>query len=320
MRPRDLGDLLPLVVEEIAASYRADPRTQYVDRQHVPSSAHAANVCNLLLELSYPGFVGRQRLTRHNIAYHVGELVPRLWEELYTSIDRCLCHDRERQDESASDDCREDAVGRATAFIQRIPDVRRRLALDVQAHFDGDPAAISTSEVILAYPGMLAITIQRFAHELHRLGVPYFPRIMCEHAHRLTGIDIHPGATIGEHFCIDHGTGVVIGETTEIGDFVKVYQGVTLGALSFRTDERGRLIRGQKRHPTIGNNVTIYAGATILGGDTVIGDGAVIGGGVFITRSVAAGLQVALAPPVLKVRSPRSGDAPVAGAAGDYSI
>jgi serine O-acetyltransferase len=186
-----------------------------------------------------------------------------------------------------------------------MPEVRAMLADDVQAHYDGDPAAESTAEIVLAYPGLLAITIHRYAHELYAQNVPKMPRIMSEHAHRLTGIDIHPGARIGRHFCIDHGTGVVIGETTEIGDNCKIYQGVTLGALSFPKDERGRIIRGHKRHPTVGNNVTMYANATILGGETVLGDGAVIGGGVFITRSVAPGHQVSLAPPVLRVRPPR---------------
>ena len=164
--------------------------------------------------------------------------------------------------------------------------------------------------MILAYPGLLAITIYRYAHELFTLGVPKMPRIMTEHAHQLTGVDIHPGARIGHSFCIDHATGVVIGETTEIGDNVKIYQGVTLGALSFPKDERGRVIRGYKRHPTVGNSVTIYANATILGGETVIGDGAVIGGGVFLTESVAPGYQVSLSAPELKVRPARKASRP----------
>ncbi|MBI5865934.1 MAG: serine acetyltransferase, partial [Planctomycetes bacterium] len=180
------------------------------------------------------------------------------------------------------------------------------LAFDVQAHYDGDPAAQSTTEIILAYPGMLAITIHRYAHILYNLDVPKLPRVLSEWAHRRTGIDIHAGTRIGRSFCIDHGTGVVIGETTTIGDNCKIYQGVTLGALSFPKDERGRIIRGHKRHPTIGNNVTIYANAIVLGGDTVIGDGAVIGGSVFLTQSVAPGHQVAINPPVLRVRAPHS--------------
>ncbi len=190
-------------------------------------------------------------------------------------------------------------------FLQRIPHLREMLAGDVQAAYDGDPAAINTDEVLLAYPGMLAITVYRVAHELWKLEVPLIPRIMTEHAHGWTGIDIHPGAQIGKNFFIDHGTGVVIGETTQIGENVKIYQGVTLGALSFPKDERGRLIRGTKRHPTIENDVTIYANATILGGTTVIGQGSTIGGNVFITSSVPPGCMVSLKSPELKFRNRR---------------
>ena len=160
------------------------------------------------------------------------------------------------------------------------------LVVDVQAAYDGDPAAPNLSEIIFAYPGLVAVTVYRIAHELQVLGVPLLPRIMTEHAHSLTGIDIHPGANIGPSFFIDHGTGVVIGETTEIGTGVKIYQGVTLGALSFPKDERGKIIRGTKRHPTIEDGVVIYAGATILGGETVIGKGAVIGGNTWVIQSV----------------------------------
>jgi len=307
MEPRHLGDNLPRLVERLVESYFDDERTRHIDRQFLPNKTAIVELCDLLLELTYPGYIGRQGLTRHNIAYHVGELVPRLWEQLAREIYNCLGHYRERCGEGPEtpEACRERAVELATRFVERIPDVRRMLADDVQAHYDGDPAAVDTSEIILAYPGLLAITIHRYAHELYKQGVPYVPRIMNEHIHQRTGIDIHPGARIGRSFCIDHGSGVVIGETTEIGDNVKIYQGVTLGALSFPKDERGRLIRGYKRHPTVGNNVTIYANAIILGGDTVIGDGAVIGGSVFLTRSVEPGHQVSISPPVLRVRPPR---------------
>ncbi|MFQ5805458.1 MAG: serine O-acetyltransferase [Phycisphaerae bacterium] len=307
MDPRHLGESLPSLVDRLVESYFSDQRTHHVDKTFLPSKAGIVRICDLLLELNYPGYFGRQGLTRHNISYHVGELVPRLWEQLCTEIAQCLCHDAEECGDLPADQTRspERAIQLADEFLKRMPAVRAQLAEDVQAHYDGDPAAESTSEIILAYPGMLAITIYRYAHELYSLDVPKIPRIMTEHAHQLTGVDIHPGARIGRSFCIDHATGVVIGETTEIGDNVKIYQGVTLGALSFPKDERGRLIRGHKRHPTVGNNVTIYANATILGGDTVIGDGAVIGGSVFLTKSVAPGHQVTLGAPVLKVRPPR---------------
>ncbi len=179
----------------------------------------------------------------------------------------------------------------ALEFLGRIPSIREYIETDVQAAFDGDPAAFNKDEIIYSYPGLYAIFVNRIAHELWLLGVPMLPRIMTEHAHSLTGIDIHPGATIGKYFFIDHGTGIVIGETTEIGDNVKIYQGVTLGALSTRG---GQSLRNKKRHPTIMDNVTIYSGASILGGDTVIGRDVVIGGNAFITKSIAAGAKVSI--------------------------
>lgn len=187
-------------------------------------------------------------------------------------------------------------------YLMSLAEVRRLLTLDVQAAFDGDPAAEHVDEIVLCYPGLEAIFVQRAAHVLYRLGVPVLPRVMGEQAHSRTGIDVHPGAVIGESFFIDHGSATVIGETSVIGKQVKIYQGVTLGARSFPKDERGRAIKGLKRHPTIGDRVTIYAGAVILGGDTLIGDDCVIAGGVFVTNSVAAGhvVQQTRPEPVLK--------------------
>ncbi len=186
------------------------------------------------------------------------------------------------------------------AFLNGIPDIRAMVQTDLQAAYDGDPAATGMDEVIFSYPGLYAISVYRLAHELFRLGVPMIPRMMTEYAHSLTGIDIHPGATIGKYFFIDHGTGIVIGETTTIGDNVKVYQGVTLGALSTRG---GQQLRGKKRHPTIEDNVTIYAGASILGGNTVIGAGSVIGSNAFITSSIAPGTTVSIKTQELQYRS-----------------
>ena len=186
----------------------------------------------------------------------------------------------------------------AMAFLERIPAIRAFIETDLQAEFDGDPAAYNKDEIIFSYPGFYAIMVYRIAHELVLMKVPMLPRIMTEYAHSLTGIDINPGATIGKYFFIDHGTGIVIGETTLIGDNVKVYQGVTLGALSTR---KGQLLKGVKRHPTIEDNVTIYSGASILGGDTVIGRGAVIGANAFITSSVAAGAKVSIKNQELRV-------------------
>ena len=313
-----LGATLPRLVDELIASYETDPRTQHVDRQYLPSRAAITELCDLLLELTYPGYFGRRDLTRYNIRYHVGELLPRVWELLCAEILQSLgmeaepcpdAHGGTSPDRSDAADPPAAAARRIAAeFLDEMPRVRAHLAEDVQAHYDGDPAACSTHEILLAYPGILAITIHRYAHELYRRGVPVMPRMMSEHAHRLTAIDIHPGAQIGRSFCIDHGTAVVIGETAVIGDNVKVYQGVTLGALSFPKDDRGRLIRGYKRHPTVGDDVTIYANAIVLGGDTVVGDGATVGGSVFVTQSVAPGHQVSITPPLLKVRAPRSAD------------
>ena len=191
----------------------------------------------------------------------------------------------------AEEHIQEEAGKISLAFFRKIPQIRAYVETDLQAAFEGDPAAQYREEIILSYPGLYAITVNRLAHELFLLGVPLIPRIMTEHAHSRTGIDIHPGATLGKYFCIDHGTGIVIGETTEIGDYVKVYQGVTLGALSTRDVER---LRNKKRHPTIEDHVTIYSGASILGGETVIGAGAVIGGNAFITTSIAAGSRVSI--------------------------
>lgn len=289
------------------ASYLGDERIQRINSEFVPSTERAVEVCELLLELSFPGFFGRKSLTTRNISYHIGELLPKLVGILTPEIDRCLCFEQERcgelcPDAVANSPCAEQALTITDAFLDRIPEIRTLLSDDVQAAFDGDPAAENTQEIILAYPGLIAVAIYRYAHELHRLGVPVLPRIMTEHAHQRTGIDIHPGARIGRRFFIDHGTGVVIGETSLIGENVKLYQGVTLGALSFPRNEDGSIIRGQKRHPTVGNNVTIYANAIVLGGETEIGDGAVIGGSVFLTKSVSAGQQVSITPPVLRFK------------------
>lgn len=189
-------------------------------------------------------------------------------------------------------------------FMQALPGIREVLMEDVRASYDGDPAALSYDEIILAYPGLYAITVHRLAHQLQLQGYRLIARMMSEHAHSMTGIDIHPGATIGKGFFIDHGTGVVIGETTVIGDYVKIYQGVTLGALSFPRDENGQIIKGKKRHPTIGDHVTIYAGATVLGGDTVVGEGSVIGGNVWLTESVPPHSLVINRPQVKKMQKP----------------
>lgn len=333
-----IGPKLGELVENIVASYDCDDRTQHIDRTYLPARSEIIQLVKDLLELLYPGFIGRQRLTKHNVAFHVGDLLPRIGETAFRQILMCLSYmdetrQRTRGDEEAppttnteqANLCREKARELTTAFLKGIPLVREKLAGDVQAAFDGDPAALNPDEIILAYPGLLAISVHRLAHSLYQLDVPLMPRIMAEWAHAQTGIDMHPGARIGQNFFIDHGTGVVIGETTDIGKNVKIYQGVTLGALSFTKDKRGRVIREAKRHPTVEDNVTIYANAIILGGDTVLGEGSVIGGSVFVTSSVPQGSVVTFKPPELRVKS-RAGESPKAepgtapGLLPDYQI
>lgn len=299
-----IGPRLGAMVNRVVESYHADARTQHIDRVYLPSRTETVQLVKDLLELVYPGFIGRQRLTRHNVAYHVGDLLPRISEASFRQIHKCLCY----MAETASPGCDPEEECNALArqytmeFLDEIPAVREMLAGDVQAAYDGDPAAMNLDEVVLAYPGLLAISVHRLAHKLYQLDVPIMPRIMSEWTHAKTGIDIHPGARIGRNFFIDHGTGVVIGETTDIGDNVKIYQGVTLGALSFPKDERGRVIRGTKRHPTVRDNVTIYANAIVLGGETVLGENSVIGGSVFVTSSVPPDSVVTFKPPELRVK------------------
>ncbi len=230
----------------------------------------------------------------------VTDLRPRLYRQLVASYAGAATPgDRIAPVQRASD-----AIN---AFLAQLADIRATLIVDAQAAYDGDPAARSTDEVILCYPGFYALIVHRVAHALHLLGVPIVPRMMSEWSHRATGIDIHPGASIGKGFFIDHGTGVVIGETVTIGEHCKVYQGVTLGAKSFERDESGRVRKNYKRHPTLEDHVTVYAGATILGGDTVIGRGSVIAGSVFVTQSVPPNHLVAQARPELRVLEQRTG-------------
>jgi len=255
----------------------------------------------------YPGYRRREGLHIGNVTYHVGDLIDGLHDKLTRQIARALQHeDRVVAKISSCEDKQDyEAKGQAMAiaFLERIPALRELLATDAKAAYDGDPACKSIDEVVFCYPGYEAITVHRISHELRDLGIPFIPRMMSEWAHKETGIDIHPGATIGHHFFIDHGTGVVIGETCEIGNHVKLYQGVTLGALSFATDTDGNLVRGHKRHPTIEDHVVIYASATVLGGKTVVGHHSVIGSSVWLTHSVEAHTTVTMEKPRLRIRA-----------------
>lgn len=289
-------------VDGMIASYRRDRRGHHVNRRFLPSRDEILDIVHLLLQLFYPGYFGRQDLTDDNLQNHVVTVLSTVREKVERQVRTCLCFAAESGGQMEAS-CGDTARDLTAAFMERLPAIREALIEDVQAAYDGDPAASSLDEVILAYPGVLAITVHRVAHELHLMGVPLMPRIMSEWAHSRSGADIHPGARIGRSFFIDHATGVVVGETTTIGANVKLYQGVTLGALSIPKDARGRVIRDTRRHPTVRDNVTIYANATVLGGETILGADSIVGGSVFVTTSVPAGSRVALRPPDLTVRS-----------------
>jgi serine O-acetyltransferase len=250
-------------------------------RQPLPSRNAVIEIVEALRSVLFPGYFGPSDLTEENVAFHIGSTLGGVRRDLRQQIKCGICFDCKERDGLC--DARADAA--TQRFLGRLPAVRELLATDVQAAYEGDPAATSPSEAIFCYPGILAVMNYRLAHELHLLGVPLIPRMMTEHAHSITGIDIHPGATIAEGFFIDHGTGVVIGETCRIGRRVRLYQGVTLGAKSFPLDEDGNPIKGIDRHPIVEDDVVIYSEATILG-RVSIGHGSVIGGNVWLTRSV----------------------------------
>jgi serine O-acetyltransferase len=298
------------------ASYPKDPRTQHIDATFLPSRDEAIRIIELLRRIVFPGFFDNRRITSDNVRFHIGELLTELDEALYEQIRQSLRYGQNEkfagteQAEPCDEqhiDCDVVAREKTDAMLAYLPDLRHAISLDVQAAFDGDPAAKGTDEAVFCYPGIDAIFSHRVAHKLCTLGVPMLPRIMSEYAHNETGVDIHPGATIGESFFIDHATGVVIGETCVIGKRVKVYQGVTLGALSTKG---GQSWRGKRRHPTIEDDVTIYAGATILGGDTVIGARSTIAGSVFVTTSVPPDHTVVADLPTPKVKARRSKNKP----------
>ncbi len=252
-------------------------------RREFPSRTALAALVEDLRGLLFPGYFGASELRADTLRYHLGACMDRVAHGLSDQIQRGLMAAN-----ATCPDCAERSQALARSFLAKLPEVRRLLATDIQAGFEGDPAATSPEEVLFSYPGLLAVTSQRLAHELLKLGVPLLPRMITEHAHSLTGIDIHPGAQIGERFFIDHGTGVVIGETCIIGRNVRIYQGVTLGAKSFPLDAEGHPIKGVPRHPVVEDDVIVYSNATILGRIT-LGKGSAIGGNVWLTRSVPPG-------------------------------
>jgi serine O-acetyltransferase len=300
-----LKERLPELTDRIVSTYAEVNSIHHLGHCPLPNYDRIITATEDLKEVLYPGYRRRDHLHLGNVAYYVGDLIDSLHDTLTMQIARSLCYQSAASPDAAlrtRDDFEALGQAKTLAFLEQLPTLRKVLALDVQAAYAGDPACKSLDEVIFCYPGLEAITVYRLAHLLHQLQVPLIPRMMTEWAHSRTGIDIHPGAVIGKYFFIDHGTGVVIGETCEIGDWVKLYQGVTLGALSFATDPDGNLIRGAKRHPTIEDRVVIYANATILGGQTVIGHDSVIGSSAWVTKSVEPRTTVTLEKPRLLMR------------------
>jgi len=296
---------LPELTDCIIESYCEIGTINHLGHCPLPSYDEVIGIVRNLKEIIFPGYQRRQNLHLGNVTYHIGDLIDSLHDKLTQQICRALRHEYDLKHYAECDQSVDfEALGqeKAIRFLESLPEVRQVLASDVQAAYTGDPAADGLDEIIFCYPGLEAVTVYRLAHELQRLQVPLIPRMMSEWAHNQTGIDIHPRATIGSSFFIDHGTGVVIGATCEIADNVKLYQGVTLGAWSFPTDANGNLLRNTKRHPTIEDNVVIYANATILGGDTVIGANSRIGASVSLKKSVLPNTIVTIDKPSLQFR------------------
>lgn len=293
---------LPRIAEKILRNYKKVGGIDHLEGRDLPSKTVVIEVLEDLFKILFPGYLGKEEITKTNIKTVLNSTLSSIYERLTNEIEKSLKYICRKIVECPKDICRKRAKVITKELIEKISELRLLLSGDIEAAFKGDPAATSNEEVILSYPCVLAITTYRIAHELYQQGVPLIPRIMSEHMHSLTGIDIHPGARIGKNFFIDHGTGVVIGETTEIGNNVKIYQGVTLGALSFPKDKKGKVIRGRKRHPTIGNNVIIYSGATLLGPDAIVGDNVVIGGNVWLTTPVTTNTKIAIARPELQFK------------------
>ena len=302
------GGELDQIVEDIVSTYagREGGGINHLEGPNLPSKESAIEILEDLLTVIFPGYYGKKVITRANVGYFVGDMLTSVHERLKDQLERSFKYECRKLDDCPDDCCTEAADYATMHLLRKLPEIRELLKLDIEAAYEGDPAAKSHDEIILSYPNTLAIATHRLAHELYVMEATLIARIMSEHAHSLTGIDIHPGAKIGRYFFIDHGTGVVVGETTQIGDRVKIYQGVTLGALSFAKDKDGKIIKGGKRHPTIEDDVTIYSGATILGGKTVIGKGSIIGGNVWLTESVPPGTKVLMELPRLKMSARES--------------
>ena len=287
-------DYIKKLTENIEKTYIDGSGINFIDVSNLPLRGKIIEILELLMEVLFPGYTGLRTITSSNVGFIIGDILCEIKTDLTEQIKRALCYQCKLDD---CPDCDRQALAEEATMhlLEQLPRIRQLLKTDIQAAFDGDPAAKSFEEIVLSYPGLIAIATNRIAHELYLKKVPLIPRIMSENAHRQTGIDIHPGAELGESFFVDHGTGIVIGETAMIGRNVIIYQGVTLGALA---PSKAEIFRGKKRHPTIEDDVTIYAEATILG-DVTIGRGAIIGGNVWIKESVPETVSVTLSKPEL---------------------
>ena len=294
------SEILPDIVNAINNNYTQSDLLLGKGDKRLPVRSTIIEILEDLKQLIFPGYFSIERVDSGNASYYTGQMLATLHRKLKKQIAIALAYDCNEEVTAGTPHIKQQAESICCDFLSKIPNIQKMLLLDVQAGYDGDPAADSREQIIFSYPGFYAIFVYRIAHELYKMKVPFIPRIMTEHAHNKTGIDINAGATIGKYFFMDHGTGIVIGETTVIGDYVKLYQGVTLGALSTRG---GQHLSGVRRHPTIEDNVTIYSNATILGGETVIGRESVIGGGAFITSSIPAKTRVSVTPPDLAIKN-----------------
>lgn len=288
---------IPKIVKEMLNSWATKECFEHVSPVAIPSQSAVIEIVEQARCILFPGYFTRTKLHAANLEYYIGKQTTDLYDKLSEQITVAIRHHCRRNHQPCTN-CEAQSHGKTLSFLETLPKVAAILATDIRATMEGDPATKSPDEVIFCYPGLFATLVFRLAHELFKLQVPIIPRIMTEYAHSKTGIDIHPGATIGPGFFIDHGTGVVIGESTVIGKNVRLYQGVTLGALSLPRDA-GEKMRDKKRHPTIEDNVIIYANSTILGGETIIGEGSTIGGNIWLTESVPPGTKVLLKRPEL---------------------
>ncbi len=298
----DYRKQLPEIVNKVVDTCYNNACFEHVEAEPLPDRQAVIGIVGTCRDILFPGYFRNQGIDRINLKYKLGLEISGLFDKLALEITNGIRHECTRHDQTCQH-CEDAGQEKAYEFIRTLPELRSKLATDVRAAYDGDPAAASFDEIIFSYPGIFAITVYRISHELYRLEVPIIPRIMSEHAHAITGVDIHPGASIGNSFFIDHGTGVVIGQTAVLGERVKLYQGVTLGALSFKRDDSGNLDRESKRHPTLEDDVTVYAGSTILGGRTIIGARSVIGGNTWLTQSVPRDTKVMLNPPELIMKT-----------------